>query len=84
MFKYKNKTDQDIDLIGVGTVKAGEEFSSVTELRNPAIELVGSDDQHAQGVVGTEAPQPNAVINAQPVAPVINPVGPAPTQGGTN
>lgn len=78
-YKYKNVSDQDIDLVGHGTVKAGAEITTLTPVTNANFELVGQDDQHTQGVVGTEAPQPNAVINA---TPVVSPVGDQP-QGGT-
>lgn len=68
MYTYKNKTDQDLVLVGHGVVKAGEEFTSVTIIENPNIEFVSQEqNEHTNSVVGTEAPQPNAVTDAHPV-----------------
>jgi hypothetical protein len=49
-------------------VKAGAEFKTQTIIENPNVEFVSQDqDEHKNSVVGTEAPQPNAVTDAQPV-----------------
>ena len=75
-YKYKNE-GSDIDLVGIGTVKAGSEFDSINPVNHPQIKLVSTDTgDQPNSVVGTEAPQPNAVINAQPVNPgQVNPEG---------
>jgi len=76
-YKYKNE-GSDIDLVGIGTVKEGAEFTALNPVVHPQIKLVNLDAGDTPGsIVGTEAPQPNAVINAQPVndGSVVNPVG---------
>lgn len=40
MYKYKNESDQDLDLIGIGQVKAGQEFSSPRLIENPNIKIL--------------------------------------------
>lgn len=45
MYKYKNKTDQDLTLVGLGIVKAGAEFQSPVFIENPNIELLGDAEE---------------------------------------
>lgn len=75
MYEYKNVSKNDIDLVGHGTVKAGAVIITATAINNPNLELVKENKEQPNSVVGTEAPQPNAVINA---TPVVNPVGEQP------
>lgn len=75
MYEYKNKTENDIDLVGHGVVKAGAVIRTTIPINNPNLELVSENKEQPNSVVGTEAAQPNAVINAQPV---VNPVGDTP------
>ena len=85
MYEYKNTTNQDIDLVGHGIVKAGAVIRTEVEINNPNLQLVSTKDKGSNSVVGTEVQQPNAVVNAapvqQPAQTVVNPVGEA-TQGG--
>lgn len=64
-YQYKNKSEQDLIVPGVGEVAAGEVITSATVLENANLELV--DQTNNQGVVGTEAPQPGAIVEAQKV-----------------
>lgn len=76
-YEYKNTTNQDVDLVGHGIVKAGAVIRTQVPINNPNLKLVSSKDQAAPSVVGTEAQQPNVVTNAKPVQstaqPVVNP-----------
>lgn len=85
MYEYKNTTNQDIDLVGHGIVKAGAVIRTQEPINNPNLELVSSKEKPVNSVVGTEVQQPNVVTNAspveQPAQTVVNPVGDA-TQGG--
>lgn len=67
MYKYKNKTTQELLIPGVGVVAAEGEIDSPTRIENPNLELVSSDNTNS--VVGTEAPQPTAVAEANKVEP---------------
>lgn len=64
-YKYKNKSGQSLMIPGVGVVAADGEINSATPLENANLELV--EQTQTNNVVATEAPQPNAVIQAQPV-----------------
>lgn len=78
LYEYKNTTNQDVDLVGHGIVKAGAVIRTEEPINNPNLELV-SEPKQPNSVVGTEVEQPNVVTNAQPVQPpvqpVVNPVG---------
>jgi len=67
MHQYKNKSTEEQVVIGHGIVKPGAIIQSRSPIENPNFELVSSNPEST--VVGTEAPQPNAVIEAQPVQP---------------
>lgn len=67
MNQYKNKSSYEQVVIGHGVVKPGAVISSRSPIENPNFELVSNNPDST--VVGTEAPQPNAVIEAQPVEP---------------
>lgn len=66
MYKYKNVSNQDQIVPGVGEVKAGGEIEAHAPIENPNFEFVSQTNN--QGVVGTEAQQPNAVVEAERVA----------------
>lgn len=65
MYTYKNKTDQELVLIGIGKVAPNQEFQTATKIENPNIALI-NDHQ----------PQPEAVAASQ--VPASNPVAPTP------
>lgn len=64
MFKYKNKTDQEQIIPGVGVVGANGEVVTRAPLENPNFEYAGEVQSENNSVVGTEAQQPNAVVQA--------------------
>lgn len=68
--KYKNESGKDQTLIGVGIVKADGEVVVERPIENPNFKYVGEVETNktANSVVGTEAPQPNAVTEASPVS----------------
>lgn len=39
-YTYKNRTDEDLTVIGVGVVKAGATITTDREVNNPNLELV--------------------------------------------
>lgn len=40
-YRYKNVSDQDQDIIGLGLVPAGAEFTTSIEINNPNFEKLG-------------------------------------------
>lgn len=52
-YRYRNITDQDLTLIGFGTVAAGESVETDVELINPNFERV-SDTKHAKSNVNKD------------------------------
>ena len=52
-YRYQNITDQDLTLIGVGMVAAGESVETDVELVNPNFERV-SDTKRAKANVSKE------------------------------
>lgn len=67
MYKYKNVSGQNQIVPGIGYVKAGEEIDSNSPIENANFELVSETNN--KSVVGTEAPQPNAVVQGQQITP---------------
>lgn len=65
MFTYKNKSKTALVLVGVGTIEAGQTFRTDVEVNHPLVELVTPDKQ---GIVGTEASQPNAITDANKIS----------------
>lgn len=45
MYKYKNVSELDQSLVGLGLVPAGTEFSSNVKIENPNFVLIGEDKQ---------------------------------------
>lgn len=39
-YRYKNTTDNDLILVGVGVVEAGKEVESTEPIENPSLEAV--------------------------------------------
>lgn len=70
MYRYKNETDQDLTIVGVGVVKPGEEFKSRRLIES--VNLTILDRSTPGSVIGTEAPQPGAVTEAERVGDVPN------------
>lgn len=68
-YKYKNVTDNEMWLPGIGRVQGGQEFVSSHNIENPNIELVEEVQEAApaETVVATQAPQPNMVTDLTPV-----------------
>lgn len=67
MYKYKNTSNQDQIVPGVGEAKAGEEIVARAPIENPNFEYVGEVKNENNSVVGTEAQQPNAVTEANKI-----------------
>lgn len=65
MYKYKNVSESTQVVIGFGEVLAGQEVVTSRPLHNPNFELVSTEEHNKVG--GTQAPQPNAVIEAEPL-----------------
>lgn len=64
MYTYKNKMPYDLTVPGLGIVKANGEFQTPQFIESPQFELIsGPDEPAGNSVVGTEAPQPNAVVD---------------------
>lgn len=68
MYKYKNKSHQDQIVPGIGEVKAGGEIQSQSPIENPNFEYLGQTETNS--VVGTEAPQPGAVVQGEKLGEV--------------
>lgn len=69
MYKYKTKDGSDIALIGFGVTTNGQ-ISSETPIENPNLVLI--EENESQGIVATEATQPNVVTEAAPVPTQTN------------
>lgn len=69
-YKYKNKSGLHQIVPGVGEVAAGDEIVSSAPIENPNFELV--DQTNEQSIVGTEAPQAGAIVEAHKIAETNN------------
>lgn len=64
-YKYKNKTNQNQIIPGVGQVEANGEIVSNQPIENPNFEFIDETGPQKNSVVGTEARQPGAVTDAK-------------------
>ena len=67
MYRYKNKTDRDVVLVGVGTVKPQQEFYSRQVIENANIEFLGEGKPPEDLSATDTATQPNEVNQAERV-----------------
>lgn len=58
MYKYKNVSELDQSIIGLGLVPAGKEFTSNVKIENPNFQLVSESEE----TIKTEAPEVTEVI----------------------
>jgi hypothetical protein len=72
MYKYKNNTDEEQIIPGVGVVDAHAEVVTQAPLENPNFSYVGEVETETNSIVGTEAQQPNAVVQADKVSDTPN------------
>lgn len=61
MYTYKNTSDQDLVLVGIGEVEAGGELKSAVVIENSSLKLVDAPEQST-----VQQPEPEAV-EATPV-----------------
>lgn len=54
---YRNTSDHELTIVGVGNIAAGATFDSLTEVENDNVARVTS-------VIGTESPQPAVISDA--------------------
>lgn len=85
MYKYKNLSDQPLDIIGVGRVEPGDEIESELKIETPQLVETASNEQaplpvQNNGVIGVQMPQPNAVTEAT----LVTGLDPTPTKEGVN
>lgn len=85
MFKYKNVSENELMIPGVGLVEAGGEISSAEELSNANLQPMGTEEPTVAPAPAAPAATPVAPVPAPvaPAAPVASvPVTPTPTQEG--
>lgn len=70
MYRYKNKTDQQLTIVGVGIIKPGEEFKARRLIESANLEVLGGPDDTSESIVGKQAPQPGAITEADRVGDV--------------
>lgn len=72
MYKYKNISQNVQTLSGVGDVKPGDVITVDHVIENPNFKYEGSTESAQGGVIGTQAPQENAVTEATKVQEQTN------------
>lgn len=82
MYKYKIKNGSDAFLPGIGATVNGV-ITTDQPIENANFELIEDQQPEQASVIATEAPQPNVITEAAPVAPVEAPQ-PTPTNEETN
>lgn len=69
MYTYKNMSDQDLVLVGIGEVEAGGELKSAVVIENSSLKLVDAAQQSTvQQPQAAETPVP-AIPNVQVTVP---------------
>lgn len=66
MHTYKNISNETLNVIGFGVVKAGETLSTESIIENPLLKFVSTAEEQAPAVVATQAPQQNSITDVTP------------------